>query len=126
MTGDILIQIIYWACVLGVIYTYVLFPALLYAISGKKKLKYDSYSRDEALPTVSILLSIYNEEAVIADKLTSMLSSNYPVDKLEILVGSDNSTDRSNTIVEEFAKKYPNVLFKPFTERQGKIGRAHV
>jgi len=44
----------------------------------------------------------HNEEKVILEKLNNILELDYPQDKIEILVASDNSTDQTNNIVKEF------------------------
>jgi biofilm PGA synthesis N-glycosyltransferase PgaC len=56
-------------------------------------------------PTVSAILAVYNGEAYLRRKLESILGLNYPKDKLEILVVSDGSTDRTEAIATEFSKQ---------------------
>lgn len=55
------------------------------------------------LPSVSLIISAFNEDAVIADKLLNSLALDYPPDLLEIIVVSDASTDRTDEIVTDFA-----------------------
>jgi len=52
--------------------------------------------------TVSIILPVYNGERFIAAKLESILALEYPAGRVEILVVSDGSTDRTESIVREF------------------------
>ena len=54
------------------------------------------------LPSVTLLISAYNEAGVIKEKLCNSLSIDYPTDRLNIVVASDGSTDRTNGIVAEF------------------------
>lgn len=56
-------------------------------------------------PFVTMIISAYNEEAVIASKLDNSLSLDYPKDKLEIIVASDGSSDRTNEIVQSYESK---------------------
>lgn len=58
---------------------------------------------DQFLPHVSILIAAYNEEKDIVATLNNKLQQKYPRDKLEILVVSDESTDETDQLVEEFA-----------------------
>lgn len=58
-------------------------------------------------PTVTVMVVAHNEEKVILEKLNNILELDYPQDKIEILVASDNSTDQTNNIVKEFIKKHP-------------------
>jgi cellulose synthase/poly-beta-1,6-N-acetylglucosamine synthase-like glycosyltransferase len=114
----ILLQIIFWLSIFSIFYSYVLFPFFLAIIP--KKQKNDEFSKNDNLPKVSILISIYNEELVISEKIETILASDYPLEKIELLIGSDCSNDKSNEIVSEFVNKNNIIKFFPFTERQGK------
>ena len=54
---------------------------------------------------VTYLITAYNEEQDIADKLDNTLSLNYPQDKLEIIVASDGSTDKTDNIVKQYGSR---------------------
>jgi cellulose synthase/poly-beta-1,6-N-acetylglucosamine synthase-like glycosyltransferase len=113
-------QYIFWLALFGVVFSYALYPVILRILAiGKKNntIIYDASS----LPSVSILIAAHNEEKVIAEKLQSILESNYPLDKLEILVGSDNSNDKTDEIVTNLSTKYPNIKLNSFKERNGKV-----
>jgi cellulose synthase/poly-beta-1,6-N-acetylglucosamine synthase-like glycosyltransferase len=74
----------------------------------------------KALPLVSILIPAKNREKDIGRTLECLLKSNYPKDKMEILVVTSGSTDRTREICEEFASKGPvKILNKPL-QRKGK------
>ena len=113
----IALQIFFWLIVALVFHTYVGFPILLSLLSRKKKAEYQQLSE---LPEVTVIMSLFNEEAVIAQKLQTIVDSNYPQEKLHVLIGSDNSTDRTNEIVSEYAQKYPFIKLFAYTERRGK------
>ena len=117
----IILQIIFWFSILIILHSYVLYPLILFVFNKKNKDELFYTEKDE-LPKVSILISIFNEESVIAEKIDSILKSEYPADKIQILIGSDNSTDKSNEIVEKYAEKIKFLQFFPFKERQGKPG----
>ena len=53
-------------------------------------------------PTVSVLIAVRNGERYIADKLKSVFALNYPQDKLQVIVISDGSVDRTEEIVRQF------------------------
>ena len=53
-------------------------------------------------PTVTIMVVAHNEEKVILEKLKNIVELDYPQDKIEFLVASDNSTDKTNEIVRKF------------------------
>ncbi len=118
---QIILQILFWTSILIIFHSYILYPLILKLLPKKSK-NTEFFEKENELPFVSILMSIFNEEEVIAEKIDSILESNYPPDKIEIIVGSDNSSDASDLIMERYAKKYENIKFFPFKERQGKPG----
>lgn len=114
-------EILFWICVLAILHSYLLFPLSLrfFGLFGKKEIQ--QYEKDETgLPVISLLMSVFNEEAVIVEKLHSILNASYPADKLEIIIGSDNSTDKTNQLIHDFAKKNSQIIFIEFNSRQGK------
>ena len=103
-------------------HSYVLFPLILQILARNKKDNAIVYDRSDELPHVFILMSAYNEQKVIGEKLDSVFDTDYPLDKLSFYIGSDNSSDQTNTIIEEYAKKHPQIKFYPYYERNGKSG----
>lgn len=73
-------------------------------------------------PTVTVMVAAHNEEKVIKDKLDNIIRLNYPKNKIEFLVSSDNSTDKTNEIVKEFIKSHPieKISLYEVKERKGK------
>ena len=74
--------------------------------------------RAESTPAVSILIAAYNEERDIRQKLENTLELDYPNDKIEIIVGSDGSTDRTAQITIDFSERGVKLL--DFKENRGK------
>jgi len=74
---------------------------------------------DTAEPTVSLIVSAYNEEKIIAQKLENTLALDYPRGRLEIIVASDGSTDHTDEITQSFSNR--GVLLRRFP-RIGKTG----
>lgn len=60
------------------------------------------------VPTVTVMVVAHNEEKVILSKLNNLLDLDYPTEKLEFLISSDNSTDSTNDIVRTFISNNPN------------------
>lgn len=60
-------------------------------------------------PTITIAVPVYNEEATIINTVKSLLSLDYPKDKIKIYIVDDGSRDKTWEIVQEFANN-PNVL----------------
>src|SRR5262249_34260317 len=69
-------------------------------------------------PSVSIIVSAYNEEHVIGERLRNLAQLDYPPRRLEVLIGSDGSTDLTTAIVEAFAGD--GVRLVSFPQRRGK------
>ena len=74
--------------------------------------------RENAVPTLSVIIPAHNEAKNIDRKIENTLALEYPKDKLEILVGSDGSTDETAAIVNKFANR--GVRLIDFKENRGK------
>ena len=96
------LQISFWVLLILFVHCYVLFPITLPFVSEIFKRKETENKADCDTPKVSILISAYNEEAVIERKIQNLLELDYPKDKLEILIGDDGSTDKTVEIVERY------------------------
>jgi len=70
------------------------------------------------LPTVSLLISVYNEEQVIEEKIHNSLKLDYPSELLEIIVISDGSTDNTNQIVKFYNQN--GIILQHYEGRIGK------
>lgn len=65
---------------------------------------------DADLPSVTVIVAAYNEEAVIADRLENLLSINYPRDRVAVIVAADGSDDRTPDIARSFEHRGVQVL----------------
>ena len=100
-----------------VLYTYALYPGIL-KILGAGRGGLVPPQDPDAWPTASVSLPVYNEEHQIAETLESLLSLDYPKDRLQIIVASDASTDRTDQIVRAYADRGVELVRVP--ERGGK------
>lgn len=114
---DILRIMIFCSAIVILVYTYLIYPVLIKFIS---LFFHNLNIEQEYYPSVSILISAYNEEKVIAQKIENIAKLNYDFDKIEVLIGSDCSEDNTNKILEEFKKKYIWLSVYLFDERRGK------
>ncbi len=111
-------KLIYWAAIGIVLYTYAIYPCLLWCwcmLAGKRK-KGEAPVNDH-LPTITLLVAAYNEADCLAEKIQNALQIDYPEELLEIWIVTDGSTDNSPLIVGQF----PRVQLFHQPERQGKI-----
>ena len=106
---------IFWFSTVVLFYIYLGYPLLLWVASRTfpRPVRTSPY-----FPTVSILLSAFNEEKVIAQKIENLLTLDYPEEKLEILVGSDGSTDNTAKILSRVQQEKVKVV--SLKERGGK------
>lgn len=78
--------------------------------------------KDDELKFVSVLVPAFNEENNITPKLNNLLALDYPKNKLEIIIGSDGSTDNTVAICRRFASEFDNVIC--IEEKRG--GKANI
>ena len=90
---------LFWLSVLTLVYIYAGYPVAVWVLA---RLFGHEPKRKHLTPTVSLLIPAYNEEAHIEQKLRNSLALDYPTERLEIVVASDGSTDRTNAIVKQF------------------------
>lgn len=105
--------VIFWAMV-----GYPLSLKIIGRLYKSKRLKKD-YSHQ---PTVTVMVVAHNEEKVILEKLNNIINLDYPKDKIEFLISSDNSTDHTNKIVEDFIAQHPDIKIRLYEvkKRMGK------
>ncbi len=96
-------------------YVFFGYPIVLYLIS----LGYSRPTKKGVYePTVSLIISAYNEAGVIDEKIRNTLAIRYPAEKLEIIVADDGSTDGTDKIVESYGDK---VRLLRVEGRKGKV-----
>ncbi|MBC7932471.1 MAG: glycosyltransferase family 2 protein [Rubrivivax sp.] len=115
MSFDTLMQFCFWSGTALLLYAYVGYPALVY---GMSRLRPRDVRRAEWTPAVTVIITAYNEERDLASKLENTLALDYPEDKLEIIVASDCSSDRTDEIARSYSAR--GVRLHRQTERLGK------
>lgn len=106
------------AAILLVAYTYVGYPWLLRLFGSIAPRGIPAPGDDTEWPRISFSVPAYNEEAQIDELIKSLLALDYPRDKVEILVVSDASDDRTDEIVASYEDQGVRLLRMP--ERGGK------
>jgi cellulose synthase/poly-beta-1,6-N-acetylglucosamine synthase-like glycosyltransferase len=106
-------------------WTYLLYPALLFtlaAFSKKQKTINDEQhlKASSPLPTVSVLMPVFNEEKVLSEKIRSLLLSDYPPELIEFIIGSDASDDGTDKIMLNFAASDSRLKYHRNSIRKGK------
>ena len=83
----ILFSLIFWGCVLMLWHTYAAYPVLLGILAKGKKLPKERYDTEAELTEVVVLMAVYNEETVLEETVRSILDSDYPKEKLRVMIG---------------------------------------
>jgi len=108
-------KIVFWPAMFLLFYVYAGYPFLLALIGlfvGRRRAE-AGYT-----PRISVLIAAYNEEEAIERKIQQTLALEYPADKIEVLVLSDCSMDRTDEIVKAFPDGRVRLIRMP--ERRGK------
>jgi cellulose synthase/poly-beta-1,6-N-acetylglucosamine synthase-like glycosyltransferase len=111
---DSMLEVFAVGCPAALIYSYLIYPLLLFALAGlyqaigdalfvmariDRRQAMSAGCEEASLPKVAVVISAYNEERHIAARLHNLLSQDYPADKLAIYVASDGSTDRTAELI---------------------------
>jgi len=115
-----MIGLIYWIALLAVIYPYLGYPLTLWLLVRVRGSYAATPPHEDFLPSVTLVISAYNEAAVLDGKLSNACALDYPVDKLQILVISDASDDGTDEIARERAASDPRITLYRQEERKGK------
>ncbi|MFZ5568856.1 MAG: glycosyltransferase family 2 protein [Thermodesulfobacteriota bacterium] len=101
------IEILFWGALFAVWYVYVGYPlaVLVLGFFQKREIRQGPFE-----PLVTVLIPAYNEETGIAATIRNKLALDYPRDRLEIIVISDGSTDRTDEIALGFQENGVRLL----------------
>ena len=103
------------AATFGLLYPYAIYPVLLAAVS---RFRGRAVATSNATPSVAILVSAFNEETRILDKIANFDAIDYPAGKLDLWIGTDGSTDRTADLIRQRA--HPRVHLLECPTRRGK------
>lgn len=111
----LVLKTIFWLSAFGLFYIYLGYPLLIWLLA---KIRPRPVRKGECNEMVSVVIAAHNEEAVIANKIRSLLASRDAGRITEIIVGSDGSTDRTPAVCREVND--PRVRVVEFAARRGK------
>jgi len=120
-------QIMFWVVIGFVAYIYVGYPALVWAWS---RMRPHVWIRDSVVRDITVIVVAHNEATRIRRRLRNLLSSDYPADRMEVIVACDGATDATAEVAREFSGHGVRTI--EFAQRRGKsavldevIPRAH-
>lgn len=119
-TADLMdtVKLLYWISLALLFYCYIGYGILVFIINVIKRV----FTASENVPTpaetlpVTLLITAYNEEKIIEEKIRNTLDIDYPADKLHLIFVTDGSADSSNQLIE----KYPRIQLLHEPQRKGK------
>ncbi len=130
MENTVIAEVVFWFCLVTMLYTYFVYPLLLFAayvmaqiwrdlvyLSGRRDRRARKLS-PEQMPAVSIIVPAFNEEARLLDKIANLREITGGSDKHEIIFVSDGSTDRTNAILGDMRDRNMRAIILP--TRKGK------
>lgn len=115
------IEILCWASIGLIVYSYLVYPfllAILAKFSSPQSPRNIQEIPSEKWPMVSLVIAAYREESVIVERLKNALLLDYPDDKIEIIIGVDGEEDTTGKLVSEFQDS--KIRLMQFPERRGK------
>jgi cellulose synthase/poly-beta-1,6-N-acetylglucosamine synthase-like glycosyltransferase len=90
-------KLLFWGSLGALAWTQAGYPIVA---AGLARLRGRPVRKADSTPTVSVIVAAHNEEDVIERRLQNLLALDYPWDKLQLVVASDASTDRTDELVE--------------------------
>ncbi len=109
---------IFWLAIFLLTHAYLTYPLSLRIITWFKRKQISGNSN--SLPSISIVISAYNEEKVIAQRIENIQNLGYDFNRVELIIGSDCSSDRTNEILEKISQEYSWINVQFFNTRRGK------
>jgi cellulose synthase/poly-beta-1,6-N-acetylglucosamine synthase-like glycosyltransferase len=98
----VILRGLFWGSLAGLVWTHAAYPLAATALARRRP---RPVAKGEITPSVTLIVPVHDEEDVIVGRLENLLTLDYPPELLEIVVGSDGSTDRTDELVEEVAAR---------------------
>ena len=113
----IAVEVVFWVALGLLLWTQVAYPVVV-ALAARVRPR--RVRKGDVEPTVSVIIAAHDEEEVIERRLENLLALDYPAEKLEILIASDASGDRTDELVEAAAARDPRIRLLRYP-RGGKL-----
>lgn len=114
-------EILFFISLFLIVYSFVGYPLSLIILNKIGRERHLNIKNDYE-PTVTVIIPAHNEESVIEKKLQNLIKLSYSSEKIDVIIASDNSTDKTNKIVESFINNHKDKSIKLYEvkERKGK------
>jgi cellulose synthase/poly-beta-1,6-N-acetylglucosamine synthase-like glycosyltransferase len=91
-----IVKALFWASAGALVWTHAAYPVAARALARVRA--QPVFGDEEALPTVAVIVAAHDEETVIERRVANLRELDYPSDRLELVVTSDASTDRTEEL----------------------------
>jgi cellulose synthase/poly-beta-1,6-N-acetylglucosamine synthase-like glycosyltransferase len=131
--GESIVRIaeyVFWVCLFLIAYAYIFYPIVLFIayvlsqvrrdwqyLTGRRNRRASALAAEQ-LPTVTLIVPAHNEQTCLSNKIVNLRQIDYPVEKLQIVIVSDGSTDLTNKILSSLEDPKIEVVLLP--KRRGK------
>lgn len=125
-----MLEALFWGALLLVVYSYAIYPLCLIILSAMSQAMRDvlfvlkgqdkraSVLAVSELPQVAVIISAYNEEGCIAERIENLQALDYPKERIRFLIGSDGSVDKTAEICSGIQDE--RLVFTDFKQNRGK------
>ncbi|MFL6274407.1 MAG: glycosyltransferase, partial [Blastocatellia bacterium] len=102
-----MLRLIFWFSITAILYTYLGYPLLVWLVARCRR---RAVNKAAATPHVSVIIACHNEARRIEARLRNLLDSDYPSQRLEIILISDGSTDLTAEVARRFVSERVRVF----------------
>src|SRR5918994_1167134 len=113
-------EVIFWLSVGLIVYVYAGYPVLLGVWAYVTTLASRRRAPDDRerpgpgpLPPVTVIIAARNEGRRLPERIDNLLASDYPADRIQIVVASDGSTDNTLEALEPYGSRVDIVMLPP-------------
>jgi glycosyltransferase involved in cell wall biosynthesis len=117
----VIARVLFWGSLGALAWTHAGYPLAMGVLA---RVRPRPVRKADETPSVSLVVSAHNEEAVIRRRIENALALDYPEDRLEVVVASDGSNDLTDGIVGEIAAESSRVRLLQ-CPREGKVAAQH-
>lgn len=127
MDSYLLLELVFFVSAFLVLYSYLFYPVVLLLVSSLVQAKRDALKvfsgsdrrvSETDLPRVAIIISAYNEESCIEERIKNLQAIDYPVELVKFFIGSDGSSDRTAELLGSVSDERLKAF--AFAENRGK------
>ena len=122
MAFDAVLKLLFWGALLGVVYSYAIYPALLWLLVKRRRAGNTSTPARPAPRSgpmdVACIVSAFNEERHVVARVQNFLAQAYDGGRLRVYIGSDGSSDNTASLIRGLASD--QVVALPFEQNRGK------